>query len=188
MVMCNLKLAQPAHHHDLTSDHDSVMPSCVPASRISQAAFSYARNQLHPLTLAHSLRVWIYAQHLQDLDKTRAASLQPTAGPDVFASAGSVADDHLFVAALFHDIGTCAPHDHDQRFEVCGADAAVAFLSSFGDAEARWSRGDIEKVLGDAVVEQALGRPAKAPQVSWPWNMVRAKLAEPEWEGMNKGF
>lgn len=54
--------------------------------------------------------------------------------------------------------------------------------------EARFERAEIEKVLGDAVVEQAKRRPGKAPMVSWPGVMYRAHLEEPEWSGVNKMF
>jgi HD superfamily phosphohydrolase YqeK len=56
------------------------------------------------------------------------------------------------------------------------------------ELEARFERGGIEKVLGDAVVEQAKSRPEKAPKVSWPHAMVTAWEAEPEWDGVNKAF
>lgn len=54
--------------------------------------------------------------------------------------------------------------------------------------EAMFERDGIEKVLGDAVVEQAKSRPEKAPMVSWPGVLYRAWLADPEWNGVNKGF
>jgi len=54
--------------------------------------------------------------------------------------------------------------------------------------EDEFERAGIERVLGDAVVEQARKRPEKAPVVSWPGVLYRAHLAEPEWEGVNKGF
>ncbi|KAH7089081.1 hypothetical protein FB567DRAFT_324147 [Paraphoma chrysanthemicola] len=54
--------------------------------------------------------------------------------------------------------------------------------------ETDFERGGIEKVLGDAVVEQAKNRPEKAPMVSWPGVMLRAAIAEPEWDGVNKAF
>lgn len=56
------------------------------------------------------------------------------------------------------------------------------------DLEGAYERVGIEKVLGDAVVEQAKRKPGKAPMVSWPGVMYRAALAEPEWEGVNKAF
>lgn len=54
--------------------------------------------------------------------------------------------------------------------------------------EAQHERAEIEKILGDAVVEQAKLRPDKAPKVSWPHAMHSAWLAEPEWKGVNKAF
>ena len=56
------------------------------------------------------------------------------------------------------------------------------------DLEKRFERAEIEKVLGDAVVDQAKKRPEKAPMVSWPGVMYKAHLAEPEWIGVNKMF
>ncbi|KAF1846660.1 uncharacterized protein K460DRAFT_268217, partial [Cucurbitaria berberidis CBS 394.84] len=56
------------------------------------------------------------------------------------------------------------------------------------ELEAKFERGGIEKVLGDAVVKQAKQRPEKAPMVSWPGVLYRAHLEEPEWDGVNKGF
>jgi len=54
--------------------------------------------------------------------------------------------------------------------------------------EEQFPRGEIEKVLGDVVAEQGVRVPEKAPRGSWPGNLLRAKLEEPEWEGVNKGF
>jgi hypothetical protein len=54
----------------------------------------------------------------------------------------------------------------------------------------RWKlpRLEIEKDLGDAVAKQAVMDPQKAPGASWPGDLLRAKRAEPEWEGVNKAF
>lgn len=57
-----------------------------------------------------------------------------------------------------------------------------------GDAESHLPRLGVEKELGDAVVRHAVGLPSKAPGGSWPSDLVRAKEAEPEWEGVNKAF
>ncbi|KAG9194589.1 hypothetical protein G6011_04624 [Alternaria panax] len=54
--------------------------------------------------------------------------------------------------------------------------------------EERYERAEIEKVLGDAVVEQVKRKPDKAPKVSWPHAMYAASLAEPQWHGVNKAF
>ncbi|KAH7398383.1 hypothetical protein BKA66DRAFT_201365 [Pyrenochaeta sp. MPI-SDFR-AT-0127] len=78
----------------------------------------------------------------------------------------------------------------------------VAVITDFGRRSQDWEtleplrkqlevdfeRGGIEKVLGDAVVDQAKKRPEKAPTVSWPGVMYKAWLAEPEWGGVNKAF
>lgn len=57
-----------------------------------------------------------------------------------------------------------------------------------GDVESHLPRLGVEKELGDAVVRQAVALPSKAPGGSWPSDLVRAKEAEPEWEGVNKAF
>lgn len=54
--------------------------------------------------------------------------------------------------------------------------------------EGKLARAEIEKVLGDAVVEQAKQRPDKAPAASWPGVLYKAWLAEPGWDGVNKAF
>lgn len=55
-------------------------------------------------------------------------------------------------------------------------------------AEESFPRLDIEKILGDVVVDQALRLPQKAPPASWPGVLLRAKREWPEWDGVNKGF
>lgn len=57
-----------------------------------------------------------------------------------------------------------------------------------GTIEESFPRLEPEKILGDAVVAQALKQRGKAPAASWPGIMLRAKLDEPEWEGVNKAF
>ncbi|KAK3382239.1 hypothetical protein B0T24DRAFT_516879 [Lasiosphaeria ovina] len=54
----------------------------------------------------------------------------------------------------------------------------------------RWKlpRLEIEKDLGNAVVRQALADPQKAPPASWPGDLLRAKRADPGWEGVNGAF
>ena len=56
------------------------------------------------------------------------------------------------------------------------------------DFEQRFPRTDIEKVLGDAVVEQAIRRPEKAPAASWPGILLRSAKENTDWEGVNKAF
>ncbi|MFI2370153.1 HD domain-containing protein [Streptomyces sp. NPDC018833] len=52
----------------------------------------------------------------------------------------------------------------------------------------RFPRMDIEVVLGDAVVEQALRCPGKAPKSSWPGGLLAARLAEAGYTGVNPAF
>ncbi|KAL9110560.1 MAG: hypothetical protein Q9227_004918 [Pyrenula ochraceoflavens] len=56
------------------------------------------------------------------------------------------------------------------------------------EAEKRFPRLEVEKALGDAVVEHAVHIPEKAPSGSWPGDLLRAKREDPGWEGVNKGF
>lgn len=49
-------------------------------------------------------------------------------------------------------------------------------------------RLDIEKVLGDAVVQQAICKAHKAPAASWPGILLKSHLENPGWAGVNKAF
>lgn len=215
-------------------------PDCVPSDPISQAAYKYAAEHLHPSILNHSLRVYLLAHSLS----TREKSLYTTTQTHL---------PLLFTASILHDIGTTAPHAGPQRFEVEGADGAQTLLRShgvseadahhvwtaialhtspgiaerisplarlvrmgvaqdfkrtaalrlavereIGDFEARFPRGEVEKVLGDGVVEQVLALEregkgeesmgVKAPAASWPGILLRSARENPGWEGVNKAF
>jgi hypothetical protein len=205
------------------------MPECVPSDELSQAAYLYAKQHLHPLILSHSLRVYAYMIALSKRDDTDWHD-----------------KDHLpllFTAAMFHDFGTTELCNGPERFEVEGADAAAVFLKSHGIAsntihdvwvaiachtsagigeristlgklqrlgplvdfkrpdilsmvdqalvaknETQYPRGDIEKVLSDTVVEQALTQRSRAPPATWPGGLLRFKDENPEWNGINKEF
>ncbi|KAJ4471952.1 hypothetical protein J3R30DRAFT_3299238, partial [Lentinula aciculospora] len=57
--------------------------------------------------------------------------------------------------------------------------------------EGEFGKLEIEKVLGDAVVEQALCSrmpETKAPAASWPNNLLRAHREHPDNRGINRGF
>lgn len=229
-----------------------MVPSCVPKDTFCHDLYQFAKTNLDPVILDHSLRVFIYASAFSKVDFSSVSEFQPTAGPEIFLPPSQHADvdeSLVFIASMFHDMGTSAIHDHEQRFEVCGADAAVNYMQSHGKTdssdqrkvweaialhtspgiaermglltrvlrmgpktdfghepyrrllddglleatEAMLPRGEIEKVLGDSVAEQAERREGeertkKAPAVSWPWNLLRCRLEEPEWKGVNKGF
>ncbi|MET7355352.1 HD domain-containing protein [Streptomyces mirabilis] len=52
----------------------------------------------------------------------------------------------------------------------------------------QFPRADIEMVLGNAVVSQAVQRPSKAPAASWPGGLLAAHLANPDHPGVNEAF
>ena len=55
--------------------------------------------------------------------------------------------------------------------------------------EGFFPRLEVEKVLGDIVVEQGIRQPTKAPASSWAGIMVRAAKEEPSGlQGVNKAF
>ncbi|KAF2631056.1 hypothetical protein BU25DRAFT_407622 [Macroventuria anomochaeta] len=105
-----------------------------------------------------------------------------------------------------HDVWTAiACHTSPQIAERIGELSKlvrVAVITDFGLKSSAWdvlvplreqlekelARAEIEKVLGDVVVEQAKRRPEKAPMASWPGVMYKAHLVEPEWSGVNKMF
>ena len=104
----------------------SPMHEYVPESRLSQAAFHHATEALPGPILNHSIRVFCYAKRLAAKEQSSHAS------KDV---------DVLFVACIFHDFGATETHNHSERFEVCGADAAVRFLKEYLQAEAEHKSG-----------------------------------------------
>jgi HD superfamily phosphohydrolase YqeK len=202
----------------------------VPPTKICQDAFALATSVLPPAILNHSIRVYKYAKILAERSES-----------EYFKSEAK--HDILFVSCLLHDFGATDAYDGPQRFEIEGADAAVALLREHKvkeeDAHEAWMaialhtspgiaerinelcrlvrqavlvdfhrnedvledtsdlrkafeeiypRLGIEKVLGDAVAAQAVKNPRKAPPSSWPNSLYRAYLAEPDWDGVNKGF
>lgn len=193
---------------ELPRGDDAESPVVVSAQETMRAT-------LNPSIFNHTMRVLHLARHL--------SAAQP-----------SPADEEaLTVAVLFHDSGTAAENNGEQRFEVEGADAAARFLepwdwtsdriervweaialhTSPGIAErfgllptlvraavlvdlhraelsvprtpgldsdlARFPRLDIERVLPDLVIAQALepGRAMKAPPFSWPGALVAGHVA-----------
>ncbi|KAK5050999.1 hypothetical protein LTR84_003558 [Exophiala bonariae] len=56
------------------------------------------------------------------------------------------------------------------------------------EIEIKLPRLDIEKILADAVVHQAVQNPLKAPPASWPNALYKSHLENPDWTGVNKGF
>lgn len=56
------------------------------------------------------------------------------------------------------------------------------------EVDIKLPRLDIEKILADAVVHQAVQNPLKAPPASWPNALYKSHLENPDWTGVNKGF
>lgn len=71
--------------------------------------------------------------------------------------------------------------DFNQQLESTSSEIRLGFEKLF-------PRLEIEKILGDTVVDQALRQPEKAPPASWPGILVRAKKESPDWTGINKAF
>lgn len=89
----------------------------VPATNLSQRAFALAQQTLPEPILNHSLRVFILAKWLAEQEQSRFLSDERQL-------------DLLFVACICHDFGATDEYDGVERFECCGADAAVSFLST----------------------------------------------------------
>lgn len=91
--------------------------------------------------------------------------------------------DQVWEAVALHT----SPHIAERRGPVTmltrlGVRADFGAATGGGDVdratfEARHPRLDIERVLTDAVVSQALRDPAKAPASSWPGGLLQAHLA-----------
>ena len=117
--MCPTELVKSIQATHVAAPEDL---ASIPSTELCRSAYQHAASILHPSILAHSMRLYIYTKTLA-------------------ASAGSIYStnpekhDHLFVACLFHDIGTTETYNGEQRFEVEGADAAVAHLAKFGVSE-----------------------------------------------------
>ncbi|RMD44325.1 hypothetical protein DV735_g850, partial [Chaetothyriales sp. CBS 134920] len=94
----------------------------VPQSRLAEAAFELALETLDTPLLHHSLRTFLFAKWIADREGS---------------TYGDQGLDSLFVACLFHDFGATEEHNHSERFEVCGADAAVTFLRGFSHPQAQ---------------------------------------------------
>lgn len=91
--------------------HDSSTLPTLHASPACAEAFSLASTNLAPSLLNHSIRVFLHAQR---------------------RAAPNARLDHLYVAAMLHDLGTSPAACGPQRFEVEGADAASAVLERHG--------------------------------------------------------
>lgn len=91
----------------------------VPATPLSRQAFALARGTLSDALLNHSLRTFLFAKYIAEKESNPLAA-------DPYQL------DLLFVTCICHDFGATDEHNGHERFEICGADAAVAFLEKQG--------------------------------------------------------
>ncbi|CAM1510945.1 Fc.00g084580.m01.CDS01 [Cosmosporella sp. VM-42] len=90
----------------------------IPQNNICLSALALAREALQGPIFNHSLRVFLIAKFLSDKEGTPYAEENQ--------------ESLLFVSAICHDLGTSDSYNGSQRFEVEGADAAKAHLTSHG--------------------------------------------------------
>ncbi|OAL23995.1 hypothetical protein AYO22_06019 [Fonsecaea multimorphosa] len=200
--------------HSHSSDSDAATGSqslraFVPASALCAAAFDLVMSAALPLTIVHhSLRVYLLANWLAQREKSAA---QVHNGPQRFEVEGADAAANFLRGqsrseAEAHEVWTAiALHTSPgiaERITPLARLVRLGVLIDFRPAtraaldaeayaksiEAKLPRLDIEKILGDAVVQQALQNPAKAPAASWPNNLYKSHLENPEWTGVNRAF
>jgi hypothetical protein len=90
----------------------------LPDGKFARLAREYAATHEETYLYNHSIRSYLFATAI-----ATARQLRPDADYD---------DELLFVSCVMHDIGLAGGHDHGQRFEVDGADAAVELLTANG--------------------------------------------------------
>ena len=106
--------------------------SLLPSHPACAEALSVAHASLPASIFNHSLRVFLYAHALSNPSNSSNSleELSPIA-------AMPIKPHVLFVACIFHDLGTSVTYDAEgERFEVSGADAAVRLLRRYGEDEA----------------------------------------------------
>jgi HD superfamily phosphohydrolase YqeK len=171
-------MCPPSSIAPTTSSKPIDTTAVIPEIQICQSAYAHASSLLAPSILNHSIRVYLYATALAKHTNSIYFS-DPTK------------HDLLFIACLFHDIGTTDTYDGPSRFEVEGADAAVKHLSQFGvpsqDAHDVWTAiaihtspqiaeriSELSKLVRLAVITD-FGRKSEAWDVLVP---LRAKLED----------
>ncbi|MEV4441631.1 HD domain-containing protein [Streptomyces sp. NPDC049577] len=93
----------------------------LPRTELAVLALRYAEETEPAFVFRHSLRSYLFARALADLDG---------------AKPGVDFDDELvFVSCVLHDLGLSEEGNGDQRFEVDGADLAARFLREHGADE-----------------------------------------------------
>ncbi|KAH7395081.1 hypothetical protein DE146DRAFT_615148 [Phaeosphaeria sp. MPI-PUGE-AT-0046c] len=197
------KVCQSVYEHVSSLLHPSILNHSL---RVYAYATALASHSNSPYMLANKHDLLFTACLFHDIGTTSTYN-----GPQRFEIEGAdAAVQHLTQFNIGqqdkHDVWTAiAIHTSPQIAKRIGELARLvrlAVITDFGRKSEAWDeleplkaglesdleRGAIEKILGDAVVGQAIKQPEKAPKVSWPGLMFEAHLAEPEWEGVNKAF
>ncbi|KAB5518144.1 hypothetical protein GE09DRAFT_978476 [Coniochaeta sp. 2T2.1] len=95
----------------------------IPNHPACKEALNIAQTSLPASIFYHSVRIFLYTQAIFATTKNVSPEeLSPIPATPV--------EQHIvFVACMFHDLGTTSTYDEaPERFEVCGADAAVRLL------------------------------------------------------------
>jgi hypothetical protein len=141
-----------------------------PATQVTRAAFDLA-DRLQPAFLFHhSVRSYLFARAL---------------GEQRGIHAGTDYDDELlFAACLLHDMGLTEQGNGQQRFEVDGADLAVAFLAEHG------MDGERSEIVWDAIALHTSGGIAnrKRPEVALSQAGILADVFAAGREELPAGF
>ncbi len=115
-------------------------PLALPETELAVETLRYVESLEPAFLLNHSIRSYLFARAIGERE-----GMRPGEDYD---------DELLFVAALLHDVGLTDPANGHQRFEVDGADLAVAFLADRGvvgrRAEIVWDAIALHSSLGIA--------------------------------------
>jgi hypothetical protein len=116
-------MSSPINKNNLYQSLLSLVPESISqllqSSTTCRKTWETCTTSYPPALLNHTIRVFIYAQHLASAERSDYISNSKFG--------------LLFAACLYHDISACQNHS-TERFEVNGGDIAVADLESVGVA------------------------------------------------------
>jgi hypothetical protein len=186
----------------------------VKSSKARQAALDLARKEMHPAVLNHCILVYLYAQQVSQpsahlfiarvLHDFGVCECCP--GKERFEVEGADRAVNLmkqyetFSKEDCHDVWVAiALHTSPGIAERITPMASIprhAVLIDFHgrdtsnpECEKGYPRLEIEKILGDAVVKQAMESPElSAPPASWQGLLYRSHMQNPSYKGVNKLF
>ncbi|KIW00211.1 uncharacterized protein PV09_08251 [Verruconis gallopava] len=185
------------HLHPAVLTH-SLRVYCLAAQLATKQPSKYASEKHQPLLFTACVfhDVGTAAAH----DGSQRFEVEGADAASAFLRSHGVRDDEahdVWVAIALHTSPGIAERISDLarlvRVAVLADFKRPASLEEFSGAyvqaiERSFPRLNIEKILGDVVVEQALRQREKAPPASWPGVLLRSKLENPDWDGVNKAF